>query len=156
VRAACLDVGLSRLPVAGATFALGIDEPVYASVHSAVARLHPGAGAVIHVAKYLPVGGDGDAADAQLLEGVLDLLQPGWRDVVVARRFLPELTVSHALVTAAQGGLAARPGPAVPGVAGLYVAGDWVGPEGLLADASVASAARAAELALADAVRAAA
>jgi phytoene dehydrogenase-like protein len=157
VRAACLDVGLSALPVPGATFALGVDEPLYASVHSAVAKLHPSGGAVIHVAKYLPVGADGDArADERQLEGALDLLQPGWRSALVARRFLPELVVSHALVTAAGGGLPGRPGPAVPGVAGLYVAGDWVGREGLLFDASAASAVEAARLVLADGVRAAA
>jgi len=157
VRAACLDVGLSRLPVAAANFALGIDEPIYASVHSAVAKLHDGAGLVVHVAKYLPVGEDGDPrADERQLEGVLDVLQPGWRDVVVARRFLPDLTVSHALVTASGGSLAGRPGPAVPGVRGLYVAGDWVGCEGLLADASVASAAEASRLVVTQAVAAAA
>ena len=54
----------------------------------------------------------------------------------------------NAMVTAAAGGTAGRPGPAVPGVRGLFVAGDWVGAEGLLADASVASAARAADLAV--------
>ena len=157
VRAACLDVGLSRLPVPQATFALGIDQPVYASVHSAVAKLHPGTGMVVHVAKYLPVGMDGEArADERQLEGVLDLLQPGWRDVVVARRFLPDLTVSHTLVTATSGGLAGRPGPAVPGVHGFYVAGDWVGGEGLLLDASAASAALASRLVLAHPARAAA
>ena len=157
VRAACLDVGLSRLPVPQATFALGVDEPVYASVHSTVAKLHPGTGMVVHVAKYLPVGMDGEArADERQLEGVLDLLQPGWRDVVVARRFLPDLTVSHALVTATGGGLAGRPGPAVPGVRGFYVAGDWVGGEGLLLDASAASAALASRLVLAHPARAAA
>ena len=59
------------------------------------------------------------------------------------------MTVSHALPLAAQGGLAGRPGPAVPGIRSLYVAGDWVGPEGLLSDASLASAHRAADLILA-------
>jgi phytoene dehydrogenase-like protein len=49
------------------------------------------------------------------------------------------------LVTAA-GGTAGRPGPAVSSVANLYVVGDWVGPEGLLADASLASAKQAAHL----------
>jgi phytoene dehydrogenase-like protein len=39
VRAACLDVALSRLPAPSARFALGIDAPVYFSVHSAVAKL---------------------------------------------------------------------------------------------------------------------
>jgi len=126
-------------------------------VHSASARLTAGSGAVIHVAKYLPVGVASDPkADERQLEGVLDLLQPGWRTVLVARRFLPQLVVSHAFVSAASGGLPARPGPVVPGVRGLYVAGDWVGGEGLLADASVASAAEAARRVVADSVRQAA
>lgn len=150
VEAATLDVALGRLPRATATFALGIDRPLYLSVHSAAAKLAPGPGAVIHVMQYLPPG---DATPARAiereLEGLLDLVQPGWRDVLVARRFLPSLRVSHASVLAASGGLPRRPGPAIPGVADVYVAGDWVGPEGVLADASLASAGRAAELVLA-------
>ncbi len=147
VRAACLDIGLTRLPRPKARFALGIDEPLYLSVHSAVARLAPAGGAMIHVAKYLPVGGISDAkADERQLEALLDLVQPGWREVVAERRFLPNMTVSNALVTAAGGGLRGRPGPAVPGVDHLYVVGDWVGPHGQLADASLASARQAAEL----------
>ncbi|HEV8324571.1 MAG TPA: NAD(P)/FAD-dependent oxidoreductase, partial [Myxococcota bacterium] len=63
----------------------------------------------------------------------------------VARRFLPHLVVSHALCTASAGGAAGRPGPAVPDVDGLCVAGDWVGAEGLLAEAALASARDAAE-----------
>lgn len=148
IKAACLDVGLSRLPAPHALFALGIDQPLYLSVHSAVAKLAPQGGATIHVAKYLDPKRPTDAkADERELEGLLNLVQPGWHDAVVERRFLPSMLVYNALVTAAGGGgTASRPGPAVPGVDGLYVAGDWVGPEGLLADASVASAKRAAEL----------
>ena len=41
VSAACLDVGLSRLPRPKASFALGIDQPLYFSVHSAFATLGP-------------------------------------------------------------------------------------------------------------------
>src|SRR5262245_21796372 len=41
VRAACLDLALSRLPEPRARFALGIDRPLYFSVHSAVAKLAP-------------------------------------------------------------------------------------------------------------------
>ena len=44
---------LARLPQPRATFALGIDRPLYLSVHSAVAALAPAGGAMIHVAKYL-------------------------------------------------------------------------------------------------------
>src|SRR5919107_4932587 len=46
--------------------------------------------------------------------------------------------------------LAVRPGPRVPGLDNLYLAGDWVGSEGFLVDASMASAHRAAELVLED------
>lgn len=147
VKAACLDIGLARLPRPCARFALGIDRPLYFSVHSAVAKLAPADGAVIHVAKYLhPTARMEPKADERELEEVLDLMQPGWREVVVERRFLPSMTVAHAVTTATAGGLAGRPGPAVPGVRNLYITGDWVGPEGLLADASLASAKRAAEL----------
>ncbi len=152
VRAACLDVGLSSLPRPRSTFALGVDRPLYLSVHSAVARLAPEGQATIQVAKYLPTDANGDArADERELEGLLDLIQPGWRDVVVVRRFLPRLVVMNALPTASGAGTAGRPGPAVPEVRGLYLAGDWVGPEGLLADAGFASAERAASLALGEA-----
>jgi hypothetical protein len=54
------------------------------------------------------------------------------------------MAAAQALVTAAGGGLAGRPAVEVPEVPGLYLAGDWVGAEGLLADASLASARRAA------------
>jgi phytoene dehydrogenase-like protein len=146
VHAACLDVGLSRLPQPKARFALGIDHPVYASVHSAYAELGPSGQAVLHIAKYLAPD-DGDAkADERELEQLLDLVQPGWRDVVVERRFLPNILVSNALVTAAHGGMSGRPGPAVPGTDDLFVAGDWVGSRGMLVDASLASAREAAKL----------
>jgi phytoene dehydrogenase-like protein len=149
ISAACLDLALSRLPQPQAIFALGIDTPLYFSVHSAVAKLAAPGGAMIHVAKYLdPTVSNDPRRDEQQLEALLDLVQPGWRDAVVERRFLPSMTVYHALVTAQGGGWAGRPGPAVPGIDGLFVAGDWVGPRGLLADASVASAKQAAERAI--------
>lgn len=147
VRAACLDVALSRLPEPRATFALGIDRPLYLSVHSAVARLAPAGGATVVLAKYLRPGETTDPrADERELESLLDLVQPGWREGVVERHFLPSMVVANALVAAGGGGMAGRPGPAVPGMHGLYVVGDWVGPDGLLADATLASARRAAAL----------
>ncbi|MBY0278911.1 FAD-dependent oxidoreductase [Candidatus Binatia bacterium] len=151
LRAACLDLALDGLPVPHSTFGLGVDAPLYFSVHSAVARLTPGHGALVHVAKYLDPSETPDTArDLAELERFTDLLQPGWREHVVHRRFLPHMTVTHGLVTARGGGLAGRPGPAVDGAAGLYVAGDWVGHDGMLADASFASARGAAELCLRD------
>jgi phytoene dehydrogenase-like protein len=146
VRAACLDLGLSRLPDPRGRFALGIDHPLYCSVHSAVAQLAPAGGATVHVAKYLPPGRESDPkADESELERLMDLVQPGWRELVVARRFLPAMVVCNGLPTAASGGLPGRPGPEVPGLAGFYLVGDWIGPEGFLADATLASARLAAE-----------
>jgi phytoene dehydrogenase-like protein len=150
VRAACLDLALRRLPRPVARFALGIDEPLYASVHSGAALLAPADGAVLHLARYLDAN---DALDAggveQRLEELAEWLQPGWRHELVAKRFLPELVVSNSLVRAARGGAAGRPGPSVPGLPGAFVAGDWVGPLGMLADAAMASAREAARLAVA-------
>lgn len=144
LRAAVLDVALSALPRADHPFVLGVDCPLYLSVHSIAADLAPEGGAVIHVAKYL----DGGPADVEAirgeLEGLLDRAQPGWREVLVWKQFLPAMTVSHRIVTAAGGGMTGRPDSVVPGVDGLYLAGDWVGPEGMLSDAAFASARSAA------------
>ncbi len=140
VKAAALDLVLNRLPRPETTFAIGMDEPVYYSVHTATAKLGPGGGSVVHLMKYLEPGTETDAhGDETQLEGVMDILQPGWREAVVFRRYLPKLVVTHRLVTAAGGGYAGRPGPQVGDTPGLFVAGDWVGSRGLLADASFAS-----------------
>ena len=63
------------------------------------------------------------------------------------RRFLPSLTVSNWLASASTGGAAGRPVPAPAELPGLFLAGDWVGSEGLLADGALASAERAAAVA---------
>lgn len=148
VKAACLDIALERLPEPEMTFALGIDRPLYLSVHSAAAKLAPKGNAVIHIAMYLgSEAPDNPQAIEHELEELLNLVQPGWQKLLIERRFMPSLTVVNALATAEQAGLTGRPGPAVPGIEGLFVAGDWVGTEGWLADASVASGKRAADLA---------
>lgn len=140
VRAASLEVGLSSLPLPGRTFCLGIDEPTYYSVHSAVARRAPEGAALLYAARYLAPDEKPDRAELQQqLEGILDQMQPGWRARVVCQKLLADLRVTHAVVTAAGGGLAGRPPSQVRHRPGLFVAGDWVGPEGQLADASFAS-----------------
>ena len=121
VRAACLDVALDSLPRPDTTFLLGIDRPTYLSVHSAYADLAPGAhgqgGAVIQLVTYQRSGEESDPAEIEAeLERSLDLAQPGWRERVVERRFLPAMVVTHALAGAGSGGLAGRPGPRIPGV----------------------------------------
>ncbi len=159
VTLASLDIALSKLPMTRPTFAIGLDRPLYFSVHSRWAQLTPRGGALVHVAKYrtdaVAVSDDDDldrssprgvlSEEERELEGVLDELQPGWRDFVVHRRFLPSLTVSHALTTPRT----PRPTVRTP-VRGLYVAGDWVGDDGILADAALGSARAAAKAILAE------
>ena len=57
------------------------------------------------------------------------------------------MNATNAIVQARPGGLSGRPGPEVPGIRNLYVAGDWVGPAGQLTAAGLASARQAAHLA---------
>lgn len=140
VRVACLDLGLRSIPSDNPTFGLGVDRPLYFSVHSAAAKLAPEGSALIQLAKYLAADSDpvGDRAE---LEQLADLLAPGWRDRVTMTRFLPSMTVSHAMAT--PGG---RPGVDALHKEDVFLAGDWVGSEYLLADAAVASALRAASM----------
>jgi phytoene dehydrogenase-like protein len=133
VRAACLDLALAELPRPRALFCLGIDEPLYYSVHSASAALAPEPTQVIHVARYLAPD---ETADASSLEALLDRLQPGWRERVVARRFLPRLIVANDLHPVGRRRPAAEPSDA-PGV---FAVGDWVGEGAMLADSVIASA----------------
>ena len=137
VVAACLDVALSKLPAPKEKLAFGVDRPFYFSVHSEWAQLTPKGGALIHAAKYRKRGDDVSETE---LESWLDGLQPGWRDVLVHKRYLPSMTVSNALVT---------PDVKRPEVKthlrGLYLAGDWVGGEGILSDAALSSARAAAQ-----------
>ncbi len=145
LRAACLDVGLSQLPRPDHLFALGIDRPTYFSVHSASARLAE-TGATLHVMKYLdPIEPNDAAADERELEELLDRVQPGWRDRVTARRFLPFVVAANALVEATT----RRPEVDATETEGVFLAGDWVGSEGMLADAALASARAASQKAIA-------
>ena len=143
VKAATLDLALDGLPAPRRLFALGADQPLYFSCHSAWAAL--GEATVLHVAKYLPSAEPQDAAaDQRELEALVDLVQPGWRSRVKSQRYLPSLVVTHDVVRASYGGLQGRPSPRVEGIEGLFLAGDWIGSEGMLLDASLASARAAA------------
>jgi phytoene dehydrogenase-like protein len=142
---ATLDLALARLPDPRRTFVLGIDKPLYLSVHSRWASLAPAGGALVHVMKYLTEPLADAASIRHELKDLVDLSQPGWRDFVVDERFAPHLVATHQIATAERGGLAGRPDIACPGLPGVYFAGDWVGAEGMLADAALASAQRAAQ-----------
>ncbi len=142
VRAATLDVALSHLPRPENLLALGVDKPTYLSVHSAVARLAPEGGALIQVARYLSPEENGSDFRGSL-ENLLDLAQPGWRQHLVHQRFLPNMVVANRTPLAAEGGLNGRPDVALTNR--IFLAGDWVGPTGWLAEASFSSARAAAQ-----------
>jgi phytoene dehydrogenase-like protein len=146
VRVATLDTALSNLPNPDVPIAIGVDTSLYLSVHSASARLAPEGGAIIHVMKYMSSSYEPNPRQDRLeMEALLDMVQPGWRDVMIRQRLLPNMVVYNSLVTAEVGGITGRPDTKISGAENLYIAGDWVGPEGLLADASFASAKHAAQ-----------
>jgi phytoene dehydrogenase-like protein len=149
VRAACLEVAFDGAPDTDRTFALGLDAPYYASMHSRVARLAPAGGALLHAAKYLGTGEGAGPQDRADIEAFVDDVFPGWRGRVRDARFLPAMVVHHALPSASSGGLGGRPEVRVSGAPGVYLAGDWVGSEGLLLDCALASAEQAAQGAVA-------
>lgn len=137
IRAACLDLGLRHLPIPERRFVLGLEQPLYYSVHSAYSELAPQGEALIHVARYLHH--DEDLKSAQIrseLETFLDFLQPGWQREVVHVRFMPQLVVVYDLP---------RRITLESGIQNLHLAGDWIGQEGMLSDRAVASAARVAQ-----------
>jgi phytoene dehydrogenase-like protein len=146
-RTACLDIALTAVPRPRAAFALGFNEPLYLSNHSLSARLADRA-SVFHAAWYLGEDEEGTAMRTRI-ENALDLVQPGWRNVTTALRFLPNMIAASAVDDAASGGYVGRPSVTVDDVAGLFVCGDWVGDEGCLVDASAASAEKAAKCAAA-------
>jgi phytoene dehydrogenase-like protein len=139
--AACLELAVRS----GNTtpFLLGIDRPLYLSRHSPPARLAPPGVEVVHVVRY---GVTDTAADREELWA--HAVAAGVRrDAVVAERFLRRMVVCGGIPLAERGGLVGRPDTQVRGAPGLLLAGDWVGPEGLLADAAVSSGVRAGRLA---------
>lgn len=149
-RANTLDLALSRLPQGASTFTLGIDEPFYHSVHSGAARLAPGEGAVVHLAKYLEPGAETFGNPVQELEAFADITMPGWRALEVHRSKLVGMPVSYGVPRAVRStSRAGRPDVDVADLPGVYVAGDWVGARGFISDAAAASAREAAALMLA-------
>ncbi|SFS52687.1 NAD(P)/FAD-dependent oxidoreductase [Paenibacillus sp. BC26] len=141
--AACLDIGLKKLPVKEHEFALGLDQPIFFSNHSAHATMSDNGAVVVHLIKYNGPGESDPKADEQQLLETMNWLQPGWENEVLAKQFLPNITVTQGYPRTGQ--KSKNIGPNVPGIQGLYVAGDWAGHGELLADASVASAVRASE-----------
>ena len=142
VRAACLDIVLKKIPEPKTFFAMGMDQPLYFSNHSSVARLSQDEKhSVVHVMKYLRSNDIQDETqDKYELEQFMSRLQPGWEQFVIYKRYLPRITVSHSMISVKRG----RPDPVIAQIPGLFIAGDWVGSEGMLVDGSFSSAKQAA------------
>ncbi len=139
--AACLDLGVSRIPDPG--YLLALDAPLYATIQSPPARLAPDGHAVVGIIRYGARSAELDRP--QLAQQARDAgIHP---DDVVVSRFLAHVAVTGALPQVGTGGLAGRPAATATGVPGVLMAGDWVGPVGLLADASMASGYAAGRLA---------
>ena len=136
VVATTLDVALWTLPVPDRRITCGLDEPTYFSVHTPYAHLAhgDGGGEVAHLLWY----GDADVDPLARLEWLLDHAQPGWHAHVADWRHGRRLVVAHGRPLPGRG-LGGRPPVVVPDLAHVYVAGDWVGPAGMLADAAFAS-----------------
>jgi glycine/D-amino acid oxidase-like deaminating enzyme len=133
VTAACLDLALRRAPERG--YVVGVDEPLYGTTQSPPARQAPPGGAVVGIVRY---GARSAALDRPALHGHLGELGVGDGDVVTSR-FLARMVVSSTMPRARTGGLEGRPAMTDSGLPRVLLAGDWVGPHGLLADASLAS-----------------
>jgi phytoene dehydrogenase-like protein len=144
VHAATLDLGVKSLRIPERRFVLGVDSPIYISVHTPAAALAPNGGEVVHVIHY-----DTSVADVRHdMEQFLDEAQPGWRNEVVAERFGRQRVVAYDTPLPERGELSNRPGPAIADCPNVFVAGDWVGAHGLIGDAALASGRDAALAAL--------
>ena len=141
-RAACLDVGG---PLGPEAFVLSADGPFYLSVHSEVAALAPDGQALTGIVKYLAPGDPAESTPTRA-----EIESHAARGGVAAPpdrtldRYLAACTVAWGAPTAR----VARPTGAELADAGVFAAGDWIGP-GLLADAALASGARVGALAAA-------
>ena len=79
--------------------------------------------------------------DKEQLENTMELLHPNWKREVIAKQYLPKITVVHDFPHIDR---VEKPGPNIPEMPGVYVAGDWAGHDEILVDAAVASGKRAA------------
>lgn len=145
VTAACLDVAVRGVPDPG--YVLGADEPLFGTTQAPPAQQAPQGDAVVAVIRYGARSADEDRRDVESWLAHIGVAQEN----VVHSRFLARMTVTGAQPRAVNGGLRGRPSVTSTDMDNVFIAGDWVGPDGLLVDAAAASA-RAAALAAVHAV----
>ena len=137
---ACLDLGASRVPSSPIVF--GIERPLYLSTHCPPGDLAPNGHAVVHLMRYGATTADADRAELADLARRAGLDD----DDIEEQRFLARMTVTHAVPVPGEG-LRGRPRIDSTGTTGVFIAGDWVGPDGMLSDATLGSAETAAHAA---------
>ncbi len=145
-RVACLDLGLADIPETAVL--LGVDRPFYLIRHAPPAELAPPGAALVHTLWYLRSGEDPSPAEARAALSEHCRMAGIEPDQAEEQRYLHRMVVCGALAVPENGGLVGRPSVTDTGAAEVLVAGDWVGPDGHLADAAIASGARAAQHAL--------
>ena len=138
----CIDLGLRRPP--DHDIVLGGDAPFYFSNHSGVADLAPKGHHLTGAMQYLA---EADEPDPEAIRAIAAHAGVTDDDIVHSRK-LHRMTAVSAVATAELGGLAGRPKATDTGHDNVFLAGDWVGPEGHLADAAIASGRAAADAAL--------
>ncbi|MGA9276974.1 FAD-dependent oxidoreductase, partial [Ilumatobacter sp.] len=139
----CIDLGLSAPPPHD--FVIGADRPFYFSNHSTVAKLAPEGSFVVSAMQYLTADTE---PDPDMIWSDIDRIGIDRDDVTVSRR-LHRMTAVSAIPTVETGGRRGRPSVTATDHDHVFIAGDWVGSEGHLADASIASALAASQAALA-------
>jgi len=132
--AAILDIALVRAPLH--PFVIGVDDPIYLSDHGRPEGMCPDGRSSVSLAQYLAPG---DQPERRRLAEFA-----GWAGIadgdVLHERYLHRMTTVSSIALASTGGLAGRASVQVPDRPGVFVVGDWVGAQGHLADAVLASA----------------
>ena len=137
IAAACLDLGLQQ--PAEHPFVHGIDDPLYLSTHCPPADMAPEGGAVVHVMRYLTPDEEPESTAMRACLQAHAAMAGIREDQIGASRYLRRMVVAGAFPTPENGGLRGRPGIASTGFERVLVAGDWIGPDGFLADAAIVS-----------------
>ena len=151
VEASVLDLGMPQSAGPVGPIVLGADRPMYLSVHAPVAALAPEGRTLVAVMEYLrpghPARPPGETRQRLVEHAEVAGIHRGDLEL---DRFLRSAVVHHGVPLASSGGLHGRPPVDALGggdLAGVFLAGDWVGGEGMLSDASAASGALAGQMA---------
>lgn len=135
IKVSCFDLALKKLPNPDISFVLGIDKDIYYSIHSKYAKLSKNNEVIVHIIKYL--SDENDSKDSlNDFENLMNIIQPNWDKYIIKQRFLPSMIVSNGIYPSK----GKRPEIKLDNTSNIYICGDWVGDEGLLADASLSSA----------------